>query len=369
MSVECSENCPMFEKCENKNSNNFEFAYKNKYGYCEFIVKSQMTGGGGEGGGRKPNFITLNKVKYFKGELLSKVIAKLNSGEYTLDKKNPDGTAYFSGWNKRYCEHCKCEEWHCETECLVCGDINKIENNNFIVKNNIKYFKNEPIEEVVRKLDSGEYTLDKLNENGTKYFSGWDYRFGHWCYNGEDVLTGKMYKLNGNNFYTVDAVEFVFDFSIEQYVESSKFFKKHQERIENLDSNEFIDKFINEEGFKKEAIVVTGENSWNRSMTDKYLVDKNYGWICYIKMFQNKPFIVGKTGTTLVSKSYIDFNFIVGDRENPNYAGPGREYIRRYYPDIEFTDFEYVLVRGFGTEQEALEFEDYIARKYQLFQS
>ena len=92
---------------------------------------------------------------------------------------------------------------------------------------------------------------------------------------------------------------------------------------------------------------------WNRNQTDKNLVNKGYGWIVYIKLFHGKPWIVGKTGTTLVSASPVDFDFLLYNPENiydPDYNGPGRTYARRYYPEELYSDFDYVLCKNFECE-------------------
>lgn len=129
-----------------------------------------------------------------------------------------------------------------------------------------------------------------------------------------------------------------------------------------------MEKLITEERFVIEPIIVEGEE-WSRSATDKYLSDKGYGWLTYVKLLDGKPFIVGKTDTKLVSKSEIDFNFLVGTKDKLDYKGLGREFVRRIQPGRKYTDFDNVLIRGFETERESIDFEKYIAKKYNLFQS
>ena len=102
------------------------------------------------------------------------------------------------------------------------------------------------------------------------------------------------------------------------------------------------------------------------------LEKKNYHYIVYVKLFHGKPWIVGKTGTKLVNQSGIDFDFKIYNPDNlydPNYSGPGRTYVHRYYPDELYSDFDYVLCKNFDSEQEALIFEQFIAKKYNIFES
>ena len=121
-----------------------------------------------------------------------------------------------------------------------------------------------------------------------------------------------------------------------------------------------------------ESIIKYDNETWNRDQTDKNLINKGYKYICYIKLFHEKPWIVGKTSTTLISASPVDFDFKIYNPNNiddTNYNGAGRTYAHRYYPDELYSDFDYVLCKNFESEKEALKFEKYIAKKYRLFQS
>ena len=145
-------------------------------------------------------------------------------------------------------------------------------------------------------------------------------------------------------------------------------YKEYSYKFKNLISHKEIKKFLNL-GFVMEPIIKINDKTWSRVLTDKYLLDKGYGWICYIKLFQGKPFICGKTGTRLVSKSEIDFDFLVGTENDITRSGIGRRYIRESYPDVKYTDFDYVLIKGCKSEEEALKLEEKIQVKYNLFSS
>ena len=301
------------------------------------------------------NFIYLD-VLYYKDEPVNQIIEKLESGEY-----NPKD---FSGWNKRFCKTCGKFEWHYETECLICGNKNKLDRSKFLVYNGVKYYEDEPVEDVARKILSGEYNIED--------FPHFNIRFGLVCYGTEDIVTGEHYYLSGQNFKLVEGIKCILNPKTGQYEPADEFLAKINREKLNIDPNEEVQNFIDNEGFSIEMIVKTGKDSWSRSKTDYSLVKNGYGWMVYIKLLDGHPWIVDKTGKKKVLKSGIDFNFIITDEKNPNnpdYAGAGREYARIYHPDRVYSDFDFVLYKKFLKEQEALEFEAEMMRKYNLFAS
>ena len=73
-----------------------------------------------------------------------------------------------------------------------------------------------------------------------------------------------------------------------------------------------------------------------------------------------------------VSSSPVDFDFKVYNPDDLNdisYSGQGRRYIRDHYPNVKYMDYDRVLVKGFRTEEEALEYEQFIVKEYGLFES
>lgn len=123
--------------------------------------------------------------------------------------------------------------------------------------------------------------------------------------------------------------------------------------------------------------VILKVETWNRALTDKYLSEKGYGHIVYIKLFRGLPFIVSITTTQLVSNSYVDFDFKVynpNDLDDVDYSGIGRRFIREVYggingTDIKFTDFDRILIRPVRTREEAILLERYVADIFGLFES
>ena len=87
------------------------------------------------------------------------------------------------------------------------------------------------------------------------------------------------------------------------------------------------------------------------------LCEKGYGWIVYIELLVGHSWICGKTGTADVSQSLVDFDFIITDVNNPNnpsYQGSGREYARRFHPELVYSDHEFVLCKNFNSETRSI---------------
>ena len=145
--------------------------------------------------------------------------------------------------------------------------------------------------------------------------------------------------------------------------------------LNNILKDKMVQELIDKEGFSIEPIIKTDENDnqkWNRELTDRYLVNHDYGWICYIKLYNFKPFIGGKTGTRAISDSPIDFDFRVFNEEDLNdsrYNGLGRTFVKLNEPGRMYTDNDYILVKKCNSEIESFEVERYLLNKYELFSS
>ena len=292
------------------------------------------------------NFHIENDVKMYKDKVLSVLVEDILSGK--------EDNSEYPGFSIRYNHVCYNGRDVLTDEFLPINSF-------FTTIDDILYYKQEPVEDIVNGL------LD-----GTKSFNDYpnfNNRFGRICYGTTDLLTEEVIKFDKSLFTVKDNVEFCLNFE-GKYEVAEEFFTKYEERMKNEIIAEAIQELIDEEGFNLEPIICDqNSETWSRSRTDKYLCDKGYGWLTYVKLLDGKPFIVGKTSTQLVSASQIDFDFLVGDRESKRYCGLGREFVRRTQPGREYTDFDKVLVKGFETEEEALDFEAYIYEKYQLFMS
>ena len=256
---------------------------------------------------------------------------------------------------------------HISGKCSICENIDIGFKPNFITKNSVRFYKDKELNQLVQDL------INKV-ENINNY-PGFEIRCNRVYFNDRDILTDESIYLI-NNFNIVDNVKYVLDKSIGQYVHWENFKNNIVKKFNSIKDNKNIMntetmKFINNENFSLEAIFNIDKDFWSKSQTDEYLSEKGYKWIVYIKFFKNLPFIVGKTGTTNVIPSGIDFDFIVGDKNDKTRNGQGRQFIRENFPEYigGCTDHEFILVKNFEDEAEALEFEDYIQKKYNLFGS
>lgn len=291
----------------------------------------------------EPNFIQKD-VLYYKNEPVNKIIEKLNFGKCDV--------ANFLGWNKRWCENCNMEEWHYETKCLICGNINKIDNSNFTNKNGVKLYKCEPVEEVSAKILSGEYDINN--------FPGFNIRFGHVCYETEDIITGENYLFNNSNFVIHKDVLYYYDNSISDYVPWNEYKIKFSSI--NVDF-ELPKDFINIPTYRTQE-----SQDWTGAKTafEQSLIDLNINWFVYIKYYINNenqilPLVVGKSGSLNVNKNGSDVNF----SENVN-DGPARRFLNENRYSWCKTQ---ISILKCISEQEALNIEKEIHDKYGLFYS
>lgn len=281
-----------------------------------------------------------------------------------IKNHNKENCEKLNNYHEEFCN--KCNKITIHNGFGTCGTCNPTilgSLPNFITKNNVRYYKNKELNQLCENLLSEKEDISN--------YPGFDIRLGRVCYNRKDVLTDDKILLNGNNFIIKDNVEFVLNHFTGKYEEKNEFYNKYNNYINSLNVNNEIQKFI-DLGFNLEPIIKINDENWNREQTDKMLVEKGYGWICYIKLFQGKPFIVGKTGTRLVSNSPIDFDFKVFNENNlydNDYLGIGRIYIKEYYPNIKYTDFDKILIKNFESEKEAYEFENFCLNKFNLFSS
>ena len=411
--LECTKNCKCKDNCpfvmllhlsEKENEEIKKHIKKNKFGYCEVsanLIKKQS------------NFITKQGVKCYKGIPVDYLVRQILNKE--VDIKDYPGFEIRCGRVCYYGVDVLIDEQiyldynfqvvngvkfykNTPVEEIVKGILNKTLDindfpgfdirlgrvcyrtrdiltnetiylqQNFQTRDGVKFYKNEPVEVVISKLESGEY-------NTTENCPGWNKRFGEWYYGTVNVLTGEATTLNGSNFEVKDDIVYYLNKTSGEYEPWNEKVESELNRIKNIDPSEEERDFIEDEGFERFPIINNTDDPdmWNREQTDKALCEAGYGWIVYIKLFLGHPFIGGKTGTRAVSNSPIDFDFKVYDEnnlDNPDYKGPGRIFIRQNYSNVKYTDHEYILVKGgFKNENEAIEYERYIIDKYNLFGS
>ena len=152
----------------------------------------------------------------WKDEVYAKKIAS-NLGEYLG-----------CGIQIKFCNICGKEKYHLGKICLNCHPESiGVGLPNFITKDHVRYYKGKNLEELCKKLLSGE-------ENVNNY-PGFEIRFGRVTYQHMDVLTDeKILKIG--DFQERDGVLCYYDHGINDYVLWEKFKKKFiNENSNNID--------------------------------------------------------------------------------------------------------------------------------------
>lgn len=293
-------------------------------------------------------------------ECHNKTESKRNSSKIYMENlwKNEDfkNMAY----HKKYCEKCKCETIHKFFTCLSCNpEAAGSSNSNFINKNGIKYYKNEKVEDIIDKLNSGEYNVED--------FPGWNKRFGEWHYKTENILTGDMNILNRYSFIEKDEI-YYFDRYTNDYIPWNEYKEKFKIKIEA--SNNFIDdiKSIYPNAFIQTTFRTQESCNWvgARQAFEFNLIEKNINWFSYIKFYIDdcgniKPLVIGKTGSLNVNINGTDVSFseYVND-------GPARKFLND--ENLQWCKTQ-ILIIPCEDKNKAYNVEKFIFNKFNLFQS
>lgn len=224
---------------------------------------------------------------------------------------------------------------------------------NFIIKDNIKFYKNKPVETIIKKLNSGEYNVND--------FPGWNKRFGQWYYKYENILTGEINKLNNSLFQTKNNVLYYYDRTVKDYIPWEEYKENFISMISsfNLDYHNIIGNIF--------PTFITKDSSINcgHSAFDQLLIDKNIDWFVYIKFFikENEiyPLVVGKSGSYNVNSNGSDLSFSKNVDD-----GPSRKFL--YENNLDYL-YDYIYLIPCKTENEAYSLEKEICSKYNLFSS
>ena len=284
-------------------------------------------------GGAQPNFIIKDKVRYYKGIEINEFIRKIKSGELNITG--------FSGINWRGNRLCY------YTEDIITSD-KVLTFNNFIELDGTKFYKNIEINELIRQLDAGEIEIPP----------GFSKRFGEWYYKTENILTGEITKLNGSLFEERNNVLYYYDKSedTQDYILWESFKSKFS--TYNID-------FELPEGFKMYTTFRTQESKdWTgaREAFEQSLIEAEIAWFTYIKFdINNKPLVVGKSGSLLVNDSGSDVSFSTDIND-----GPARRFLKENNLDWCKTQ---IAICPCKTEQEAFSLESKIMKNYSLFGS
>lgn len=308
-----------------KDTNEYE-GKKNRtiFGVC-MICQAEIAKKVGVG---NSNFITRNKVRYYKNIEINQFSSKILSGELDIND--------YPGINIRCGRVCY------GTEDIVTSD-KILMNNNFIELDGIKFYKNIEINEFVRQLDSGE----------TEIPSGFNKRFGRWHYNALDVLTGDITKLNNSNFEEKDNILYYYDRSVKDYIPWEEYKAKFS--TYNID-------FKLPEGFKLYPTFRTQDSEdWTgaREAFEQSLVESDISWFVYIKFDElNRPLVAGKSGSRLVNENTdVSFSTDIND-------GPARRYLQENSLNWCKTQ---IAICSCNSEEEAYILEENILENYNLF--
>lgn len=158
------------------------------------------------------------------------------------------------------------------------------------------------------------------------------------------------------NFIIKDNIVYYYDKSINDYIPWEDY--KTKFKTFNID-------FKLPERFKLYTTFRTQESEdWSgaRGAFEQNLVENDVNWFVYIKFDENnKPLVVGKSGSLLVNSNGSDLSFSMNAND-----GPARRYLIENNLDWNKT---HIAIMNCDSEQEALKLEKEIALKYNLFES
>mgnify|MGYP003372754878 CR=1 FL=1 len=324
-----------------------------------------------------------NSEIFYKGKNLTYILKNLENKIY----KKKDYPEFY----KKYCDICKKETWYYNDICLNCeinyNNTKKLDknnecnyyNNNFSFKNKVKYYKGEPIEFVISKLDSGEYNIkDNCIGFNKRYCK--NCKSEVWHCGAECIVCGNINKLNNGgipNFIEIDNVLYYYDKDAKKYIP----WKNYKDKIENKKEipnsikefqNLIQQNYLNNDIFIQQTFRTQESKNWSgaKAAFEMSLAEKNIVWFVYIKFYRKindanyiKPLVAGKSGSLLVNKSGSDVNF----SENVE-DGPARRLLSESNGKYVW-DKTKILVVSCKSEEEALKIESEIQKKYNLFGS
>lgn len=221
----------------------------------------------------------------------------------------------------------------------------------FVVKDNVKYYKNEPVEVVVREILNGMRNIDD--------YPGFNIRFGEVYYHNKNILTDEIYNLTNEIFVVKNNVEMVL---IDGKYIPWKYYK-NKLLEENIEYNEFYEEL--KISYPQAIILPTGlkQQGDSKQYFEKLLVENNIEWFTYIKFYEKDdklyPIQCCKSGSKLVNKSGSDLHLRIDNKD-----GAARRFLREN--NYEF-HWRHVIVIPAGSEEEAYEIEKEIQNRFGLF--
>lgn len=273
----------------------------------------------------------------------------------------------------KYCEICKIYTFHLNGMCTKChpssgtGRKYALASNfqqNFIIKNNVRFYKGIEVNELIKQLYNNEIEIPL----------GFNKSFGEWYYNTENILTGEITKFNNSSFEEKESQLYYYDKVLKDYILWEDYKIKFSRKRVTKDISLFIEKLKTIETFKYENIQViptfrTKESeNWTGSKNafEQSLADMNINWFTYVKFYIDKnqvvrPFVVGKTGSLLVNSSGSDVSFSTDINDVP---------ARRFLNEINRNwDKTQILIIPAKSEKQSYFFEYQIVKIFDLFES
>ena len=257
-------------------------------------------------------------------------------------------------------------------------EITAVNKPNFIIKNNIKFYKEENLENLCNDLLNGKRNI--------KDYPGFEIRFGRVCYNHMDVLTNEKLLYNDSNFTMQKEILYYLDRTINQYIPwddfKAKFNRKRLTKnvesfISNLKSLDIfqpksmgpVDSYDLDDTIKLYPTFRSQKsNDWTgaKGAFEQSLVDNNVNWFCYIKFYINRndnirPLVVGKSGSLNVNNNGSDVSFSTDIND-----GPARKFLND--ENLQWDKTQILIIKA-KSERQALFYEWKIADVYELFES
>lgn len=242
--------------------------------------------------GRIPNFTLENGKRYYKGIEINDLLEKLDKKEICIP----------CGFNKRF------GEWYYTNENILTGDIIKLNNCNFVEKDDILYYYDKSI---------------------------------------SDYIPWEDYKLKfSRKRLTKDITIFI-------------------EKLKSLDAFKFLK---DEDLFIQSTFRSQDSTDWSgaRNAFEQALVEKEVMYFSYIKFYIDnkntvKPLVVGKSGSTLVNSAGSDVSFSECEDH-----GPARKLL---VDENACWDKTQILIIKAKSEKQALYYEWLISNTFGLFES
>lgn len=278
----------------------------------------------------------------------SKLLANINSHtkevcKYREETKRnngfyEDGGGYSRGLKKRI-ENGSLQKWKNAgqtSEAHAKQNITRWNNMNEIDK-----------EKEIERLKSIGFTPSFKNENGILYYFDKSAR---------QYVPWDEYKLRFVRKRITRDVE-----SFMQSVKSLPLFQpKHMGPADSYDIDEIIQIIPT---FREQDI-----DTWNgaRNAFEEYLKELDVRWFTYVKFYVNgnnqiRPLVVGKSGSMLVNAGGSDVNFSMNENDGP---------ARRFLMDEGYHwDRTKLMILKAKSEKQALYWEWYLQKQYQLFES